>query len=71
MADMSDQVGGRDKEDLDVSDQAPQDVRKTATETKEHEYVTGLKLGIAISSTTVVVFLMMLDLSIIVTVSET
>ena len=38
---------------------------------EDHQYVTGLKLGMALFSTTIVAFLMMLDLAIIVTVSET
>ena len=38
---------------------------------EEPQYVTGIKLGMALFSTTIVAFLMMLDLAIIVTVSET
>lgn len=37
---------------------------------EHHEYITGLKLGVVMVSVTLVVFLMMLDLAIIATVSR-
>lgn len=40
------------------------------SEEEHHEYITGLKLGVVMVSVTLVVFLMMLDLAIIATVSR-
>jgi hypothetical protein len=42
----------------------------TADEVPEHEYITGVKLWLVLAAVTLVVFLMMLDMSIIVTVSD-
>jgi hypothetical protein len=42
----------------------------TADEVPEHEYITGAKLWLVLAAVTLVVFLMMLDMSIIVTVSN-
>ena len=47
------------------------DNTETAKESEETQYVTGFKLGIVLFSTTLVAFLMLLDLAIIVTVSHT
>jgi hypothetical protein len=42
----------------------------TTDEVPEHEYITGAKLWLVLAAVTLVVFLMMLDMSIIVTVSH-
>lgn len=44
-------------------------VTHTKAEELEYEYITGIKLWLVVASITVVCFLMMLDMSIVVTVS--
>ena len=68
---VSDGANQNERSGFNIKNQDVNDVVETAEGTEEeHKYVTGVKLGVAISSTTIVVFLMMLDLSIIVTVGN-
>ena len=58
-------------EEIHKQENQPEDSAKTlAPEEPEHEYVTGIKLWIALAAITLVFFLVLLDMSIIVTVSS-
>lgn len=57
-------------DDNPTQEKLPDDIAKTAEAAEpEHEYISGAQLWLVISSVTLVVFLMLLDVSIIVTVS--
>jgi hypothetical protein len=51
------------------TEKSPSDSRTATESEKEHEYITGWKLVLVLAAVTLVVFLMLLDMSIIVTVS--
>lgn len=54
---------------LPTSEPPEQDQAMTGQETKEEEWVTGLKLGVIVAAITMAAFLMLLDVSIVATVS--
>lgn len=57
-------------DDNSTHEKLPDDIAKTAEAAEpEHEYISGAQLWLVMSSVTLVVFLMLLDVSIIVTVS--
>lgn len=57
-------------DDNSTHEKVPDDIAKTAEAVEpEHEYISGVQLLLVMSSVTLVVFLMLLDISIIVTVS--
>jgi hypothetical protein len=58
-------------EEKEINATKPSEASATAVEDgkTEHEYITGVKLFLVMASVTLVMFLMMLDMSIIVTVS--
>jgi hypothetical protein len=51
------------------AEKSPSDSTTTAQAEKQQEYITGWKLFVVIAAVTLVAFLMLLDMSIIVTVS--
>jgi hypothetical protein len=59
-------------DDNSTHEKVSDDIAKTAEAAEpEHEYISGVQLWLVMSSVTLVVFLMLLDISIIVTVSLT
>lgn len=59
-------------DDNSTHEKVSDDIAKTAEAAEpEHEYISGVQLWLVMSSVTLVVFLMLLDISIIVTVSVT
>ncbi|KAL3426835.1 efflux pump [Phlyctema vagabunda] len=53
--------------DMSRASESEKQLEGTAAETDEHDYITGVKLAVVIASITLVCFLMMLDMSIVVT----
>jgi hypothetical protein len=57
-------------DDNSTHEKVPDDIAQTAEVAEpEHEYITGIQLWLVMASVTLVIFLMLLDISIIVTVS--